>query len=77
MFFTRKIDWEIFTFYIITLFINLFCLFGGVYELQQKAIRDFETGKYRKEITYKMIQKDSLMIPIDSTIVYKPIKDNT
>ena len=71
----KKIDWKLFTGYIIVLLINLFVLFWGIYESQQKAIRDFEAGKYRKEITYKMVQKDSLMVPIDSIITYKPIKD--
>lgn len=44
-------------------------------DLKSQAIKDYTAGKYRKEVTYKMVQKDSLMVPIDSTIVYKPIKD--
>ncbi len=44
-------------------------------DLKSQAIKDYTSGKYRKEVTYKIVQKDSLMVPIDSTIVYKPIKD--
>ena len=66
-----KIDWEVFGSYIIVLFINIACLFWGVYELQQKAIRDFEAGKYRKEITYKARQIEDHPIIYDSTVVYK------
>lgn len=44
-------------------------------DLKSQAIKDYTAGKYRKEVTYKMVQKDSLMVPVDSTIVYKPIKD--
>lgn len=44
-------------------------------DLKSQAIKDYTSGKYRKEVTYKMVQKDSLMVPVDSTIVYKPIKD--
>lgn len=43
-------------------------------DLKSQAIKDYTSGKYRKEITYKMVQKDSLMVPVDSTIIYKPIK---
>lgn len=46
-------------------------------DLKSQAIKDYTAGKYRKEVTYKMVQKDSLMVPVDSTIVYKPIKDIT
>lgn len=67
----KKIDWELFTGYIIVLLINLFVLFWGVYELQQKAIHDFEAGKYRKEITYKARQIEDHPIIYDSTVVYK------
>lgn len=67
----KKIDWELFTGYIIVLLINLFVLFWGIYESQQKAIRDFETGKYRKEITYKARQIEDHPIIYDSTVVYK------
>lgn len=45
-------------------------------DLKSQAIKDYTDGKYRKEVTYKVVQKDSLMIPVDSTIIYKPIKDN-
>lgn len=45
-------------------------------DLKSQAIKDYTSGKYRKEVTYKMVQKDSLMVPVDSIIVYKPIKDN-
>lgn len=44
-------------------------------DCKSQAIKDYTSGKYRKEVTYKMVQKDSLMVPVDSTIVYKPIKD--
>lgn len=44
-------------------------------DLKSQAIKDYTAGKYRKEVTYKMVQKDSLMVPVDSIIVYKPIKD--
>ena len=43
-------------------------------DLKSQAIKDYTAGKYRKEVTYKMVQKDTLMVPVDSTIVYKPIK---
>lgn len=43
-------------------------------DLKSQAIKDYTAGKYRKEVTYKMVQKDSLMVPVDSTIIYKPIK---
>lgn len=66
-----KIDWEVLTFHILALFINLFFIFWGVYELQQKAIRDFEAGKYRKEITYKARQVEDHPVIYDSTVVYK------
>lgn len=66
-----KIDWDVLPFYILTLFINLFCIFWAVHELRQKAIRDFETGKYRKEITYKARQIEDHPIIYDSTVVYK------
>ena len=41
---------------------------------KNQAIKDYTAGKYRKEVTYKMVQKDSLMVPVDSTIVYKMLK---
>lgn len=44
-------------------------------DYKSQIIKDYTSGKYRKEITYKMVQKDSLMVPIDSTITYKLIKD--
>ena len=44
-------------------------------DCKNQAIKDYTAGKYRKEITYKMVQKDSLMIPVDSTITYKLLKD--
>lgn len=44
-------------------------------DCKNQAIKDYTSGKYRKEVTYKMVQKDSLMVPIDSTITYKLIKD--
>lgn len=44
-------------------------------DLKSQAIKDYTDGKYRKEVTYKVVQKDSLMVPVDSTIIYKPIKD--
>ena len=44
-------------------------------DCKSQAIKDYTSGKYRKEVTYKIMQKDSLMIPVDSTIVYKPIKN--
>ena len=66
-----KIDWDDLPYFIIALFINLFCLFWGVHELQQKAIHDFEAGKYRKEITYKARQIEDHPIIYDSTVVYK------
>lgn len=44
-------------------------------DYKSQIIKDYTSGKYRKEITYKMVQKDSLMIPVDSTITYKLIKD--
>ena len=47
----------------------------AVPDCKNKAINDYTSGKYRKEVTYKMVQKDSLMVPIDSTITYKLIKD--
>lgn len=46
-------------------------------DLKSQAIKDYTAGKYRKEVTYKMVQKDSLMVLVDSTIIYKPIKDIT
>ena len=67
----KKIDWEVFGSYIIVFLINLFVLFWSVYESQQKAIRDFEAGKYRKEITYKARQIEDHSIIYDSTVVYK------
>lgn len=44
-------------------------------DCKSQAIKDYTDGKYRKEVTYKVVQKDSLMVPVDSTIIYKPIKD--
>jgi len=44
-------------------------------DYKNQTIKDYTSGKYRKEVTYKMVQKDSLMVPIDSIITYKPIKD--
>lgn len=44
-------------------------------DCKSKAIKDYTDGKYRKEVTYKVVQKDSLMVPVDSIIVYKPIKN--
>lgn len=46
-------------------------------DLKSQAIKDYTAGKYRKEVTYKTVQKDSLMVLVDSTIIYKPIKDIT
>jgi len=44
-------------------------------DYKSQTIKDYTSGKYRKEVTYKMVQKDSLMVPIDSIITYKLIKD--
>lgn len=69
-----EIDWS-------TLILSIFLLLWNVAififlvipEYQNRIIKDYTSGKYRKEVTYKMVQKDSLMTPIDSTITYKPI----
>jgi hypothetical protein len=50
-------------------------IFLGIPEYKNKIIKEYTSGKYRKEVTYKMVQKDSLMVPVDSTITYKLIKD--
>lgn len=71
-----EIDWS-------TLILSIFLLMWNVIififlvipEYQNKIIKDYTSGKYRKEVTYKMVQKDSLMVPVDSTITYKLIKD--
>lgn len=71
-----EIDWSILA-SSITLFLwNLiFLIFWGIPEYQNQVIKDYTSGKYIKEVTYKMVQKDSLMVPVDSTITYKLIKD--
>lgn len=71
-----EIDWS-------TLILSIFLLlwnvavfvFLGIPEYKNQIIKEYTSGKYRKEVTYKMVQKDSLMVPIDSTITYKLIKD--
>lgn len=73
-----EIDWSTLILSIFLLLWNLAILiFLGIPEYKNKIINDYTSGKYRKEVTYKMVQKDSLMVPVDSTIVYKPIKDVT
>lgn len=71
-----EIDWS-------TLILSIFLLlwniavfvFLAIPEYKNEIIKDYVSGKYRKEVTYKMVQKDSLMVPVDSIITYKLIKD--
>lgn len=71
-----EIDWSTLILSIFLLLWNIaIFVFLVVPGYQNRIIKDYTSGKYRKEVTYKMVQKDSLMVPIDSTIVYKPIKE--
>lgn len=71
-----EIDWSTLVLSIFLLLWNVAILvFLGIPEYKNQIINEYTSGKYRKEVTYKMVQKDSLMVPIDSTIIYKPIKE--
>lgn len=71
-----EIDWSTLVLSIFLLLWNIaIFVFLVIPEYQNKIIKDYTSGKYRKEVTYKMVQKDSLMVPVDSTITYKLIKD--
>lgn len=68
-----KMDWEILIIPFVTLAIEIACTFMITNTKKQDAIRDFEAGKYRKEITYKARQIENHITVYDSTVVYKPI----
>ena len=68
-----KMDWEFLIIPFITLAIEILCTFMITRDKKQDAIRDFEAGKYRKEITYKARQVENHITVYDSTVVYKPI----
>lgn len=71
-----EIDWSTLILSIFLLMWNVIIfIFLAIPEYQNRIIKDYTSGKYRKEVIYKMVQKDSLMVPIDSTITYKLIKD--
>ena len=73
-----EIDWSTLILSIFLLLWNVaIFMFLAIPSYKNRIINDYTSGKYRKEVTYKMVQKDSLMVPIDSTIIYKPIKDKT
>ena len=73
-----EIDWSTLVVSIFLLLWNVAILiFLDIPEYKNKIIKDYTSGKYRKEVTYKMVQKDSLMVPVDSAITYKLIKDKT
>ena len=66
-------DWVILIIPFIILATEIFCTFTIFNDRKQNAIRDFEAGKYRKEITYKARQVKDHITVYDSTVVYEPI----
>lgn len=41
---------------------------------EQQIIRDFEAGKYKKEVVYKTKKVDNHLVETDSLVTYKLIK---
>ena len=66
--------WGVF-FSAICVIIEVICLFKIIDVKKQKAIADFETGKYRKEVLYKTRFIDDQPIIVDSLVTYTKRKE--
>lgn len=68
-------DWTILIIPFITLAIEIFCIFMITHDKKQDAIRDFEAGKYTKEILYKTKIINDQPVVIDSLVNYTKCKE--
>ena len=69
------IDWTILIIPFIVLAIEILCIFMIVRDKKQDAIKDFEAGKYTKEVLYKTRIVDNQPIVIDSLVTYTKRKE--
>lgn len=70
-----KMDWTILIIPFVTLAIEILCIFMITRDRKQDAIRDFEAGKYTKEVLYKTRIVDNQPIVIDSLVTYTKRKE--
>lgn len=68
-------DWWSAFFSFICVIIQVICLFNTINTKKQKAIADFEAGKYAKEVLYKTRIIDDQPVVIDSLITYTKRKE--
>ena len=69
------VDWTILIIPFITLAIEILCIFMIARDKKQDAIRDFEAGKYTKEVLYKTRIVNDQPVVIDSLINYTKCKE--
>lgn len=68
-------DWWGALFSFICIISQVICLFKIIDNKKQEAIRDFEAGKYKKEILYKTRFIDDQPVVIDSLVTYTKRKE--
>lgn len=66
--------WGVF-FSFICIILQVICLFKIIDDKKQKAIADFEAGKYRKEVLYKTKFINDQPIVVDSLVTYTKCKE--
>ena len=68
-------DWWGAFFSFICVIIQVICLFNTINTKKQKAIAEFEAGKYKKEVLYKTRFIDNQPVVIDSLVTYTKRKE--
>ena len=68
-------DWTTLIVPFITLAVEIFCIFTIFNNKKQEAIKDFEAGKYAKEVLYKTRFIDDQPIIVDSLVTYTKRKE--